>query len=173
MLRYLPWEISLAWEIFLASSTWRPELAHSESRPESHIEDRFPKLKTEFYHERNRPFHETVFPCPLPGIIVRYHCHGFFSFILSSSCFSCHCLISLITSGFSYHILYRNFTNSTKTKLIDRKSVLQNGLLRLPWNRKPFHKTDFKVKVQDTIPPPRRHVVFIASAFRASLFSKF
>ena len=35
-----------------------------------------------------------------------FHCRGSFSFILSSSCFSCHRLISLITSCFSYHVLH-------------------------------------------------------------------
>ena len=40
------------------------------------------------------------------GPPTEYHCRGFFSFILSSSCLSCHRSISLITSGFSYHVLH-------------------------------------------------------------------
>jgi hypothetical protein len=47
-----------------------------------------------------------VDPLGPKGSPTVHHCRGSFSFILSSSCISCHRLISLITSNFSYHVLH-------------------------------------------------------------------
>ena len=47
-----------------------------------------------------------------------FHCRGFFSFIVSSSCFSYQCVISLVTSSFSYHVLHL-FSSSSPGCFID------------------------------------------------------
>ena len=52
-----------------------------------------------------------MFPWGAQGPPTGFQCRGSFSFILSSSCFSCHRLISLITSCFSYHVLHHLFVS--------------------------------------------------------------